>query len=74
MDDNERNSFGCPLVGQTGEAGVRNFRSLLRALPPEQRQAFERERAAREAELRRILAAANGTAPSPFHPALVVRR
>ena len=40
-----------PLEGQTGEEGVVDFDKLLEAMPLEERLAFERERAARQAEL-----------------------
>jgi hypothetical protein len=62
MDKNERNTNRCPLVNQTGEAGVLNFKSLLSALPPDQRQAFEHERAARQDELDSIRSSSMGLA------------
>jgi hypothetical protein len=54
MYQNNRNAFGCPLSNQTGEAGVRNFSNIVNSLPPDLRQAFERERAARQRELEQV--------------------
>jgi hypothetical protein len=50
------NESGCPLRNQQGAASVSDFDTILERLPPEQRAAFEAERAERQAELTRYLA------------------
>lgn len=47
----EQNEYNCPLRFQTGAVGVKDFDSLIERLPPDQRVAFEAERAERQAEL-----------------------
>lgn len=49
--------YSCPLRFQTGAAGVKNFDTLIERLPPDQRAAFESERAERQAELDEYVAA-----------------
>jgi len=43
--------YSCPLRFQTGSAGVKNFEQLIEQLPPDERAAFEAERAERQREL-----------------------
>jgi hypothetical protein len=50
------NAAGCPLRNQHGAASVIDFDAMLERLPPEQRAAFETERAERQAELSMYLA------------------
>jgi hypothetical protein len=50
------NDRGCPLHHQTGATAVQRFEAILAALSPVLRQAFEQERAARQAELDAYLA------------------
>jgi phage terminase Nu1 subunit (DNA packaging protein) len=47
---------GCPLRNQHGAVSLIDFDAILERLPPEQRAAFEAERAERQAELTRHLA------------------
>ena len=56
MDANEHNERGCPFRSQTGAAAVEGFEAILASLPPELRTAFERERAARQAEFDDVVA------------------
>lgn len=57
MDPDERNEYGCPLRNQSGAAGVQGFDAILAGLPPALRAAFEAERAERQAEIDRYVAA-----------------
>jgi hypothetical protein len=56
MKDQEISQQRCPLRFQTGAAGVENFDVLLNRLPPEQRAAFEAERARLQAEVEAYIA------------------
>ncbi len=49
--ENDQNEYGCPLRHQTGAQGVNDFAALIARLSPEQRAAFESERAQRQDEL-----------------------
>lgn len=51
MYENDTNKYGCPLHNQTGDHGVRDFALIIRMLPAELRDAFEREREACREEL-----------------------
>lgn len=51
MDTIDRNEYGCPLRDQTGREAIQNFEAILARLSPDQRRAFERERAERLADL-----------------------
>jgi hypothetical protein len=51
---NDKNEYGCPLHEQSGRVGVRDFDMIVARLSPELRAAFESERAARRAELKRL--------------------
>jgi hypothetical protein len=46
-----QNEYGCPIRFQTGAQGIQNFEALIKRLAPDQRAAFETERAEREAEI-----------------------
>ena len=56
MYPDDMNAAGCPLRNQHGVASVIDFDAKLERLPPEQRAAFEAERAERQAELNEYLA------------------
>ncbi len=43
VDDTKEN--GCPLVNQTGRDAIKDFDTILNRMSPDQRRAFERERA-----------------------------
>ncbi|MEO7909895.1 MAG: hypothetical protein ABIV47_09615 [Roseiflexaceae bacterium] len=64
MYKNETNEYGCPLLNQTGGAGVQNFEAIIARLAPDLRAAFDAERMACQAELDHYLVAtthANGS-------------
>jgi hypothetical protein len=46
-----QNQYGCPIRFQSGPQGITNFEAIISRLEPEQRAAFENERAERQAEL-----------------------
>jgi|HigsolmetaAR202D_1030399.scaffolds.fasta_scaffold00038_38 hypothetical protein len=46
MNTKRHNQYGCPLQGQTGRDAIKDFDAIIARLSPDQRQAFERERAA----------------------------
>jgi hypothetical protein len=46
MNTKRLNQFGCPLQEQTGRDAIKDFDAIIARLSPDQRQAFERERAA----------------------------
>ena len=56
MNWDETNSAGVHLRGQSGQEAIIDFDSLLVALPPALRSAFEAECAARQNELESIIA------------------
>jgi len=58
MYQDDRNEFGCPLLGQRGAEGVRDFQIIIAHMSPPQRVAFEREQKARRRELGRLRASA----------------
>jgi len=47
----DTNEQGCPLNNQTGRDAIKDFDAILARLSPDQRRAFERERAERLADL-----------------------
>jgi hypothetical protein len=51
MRAEELNRYGCPFYNQTGTVAVQNFAAVIADFPPELREAFERERAARYEEV-----------------------
>ena len=51
MDRVTLNERGCPLHNQSGASAVLDFFTIISRLTAEERAAFERERAARQAEL-----------------------
>jgi hypothetical protein len=51
------NEYGCPIRFQSGPQSIINFESIISRLAPEQRAAFESERADRQAELESYVAA-----------------
>jgi hypothetical protein len=55
MYKNEQNEFGCPLRNQNGATAVKDFATLLAQLSPDLRADFERERAARKAEIEQFV-------------------
>lgn len=46
MNTKHHNQYGCPLQEQTGRDAIKDFDAIIARLSPDQRQAFERERAA----------------------------
>jgi len=56
MHPDEQNACGCPLRNQTGIVAICAFDAILTSLSPELRAAFEKERAARQAEIDGIIA------------------
>lgn len=56
MYQNGENEYGCPIRFQTGPQGVADFTAIIARLDPEQRAAFETERAERQAELETYIA------------------
>jgi hypothetical protein len=46
-----QNEYGCPIRFQSGQQSIANFETIISRLEPEQRAAFESERAERQAEL-----------------------
>ena len=67
MDAEERNQYGCPLHNQSGADGVRGFAEIIAGLSAELRAAYERERAARQAELQSIFAGDGAYRQEPAH-------
>lgn len=57
MGDQQKDQHTCPLRFQTGATAIKNFDALIERLSPDQRDAFENERAERQAELDRYVAA-----------------
>jgi hypothetical protein len=56
VNQDGENEYGCPIRFQTGPQSVKNFETIINRLAPEQRAAFESERAEREAELESFVA------------------
>lgn len=57
MYQDAQNEHGCPLRFQTGQQSIKNFEAIISRLAPEQRAAFETERAERQDELESFMAA-----------------
>ena len=57
MYQETENEYGCPIRFQSGAQGVIDFEAIIDRLAPDQRAAFESERAERQAELETYVAA-----------------